>query len=281
MEMNVRTGSAFPGPVRFLSDLHLGHDMCTLRRAGDLWPLIDGAGTLVLNGDTTEDHAPGFHQKSQDMLGELAALCTRAGAEIVCVNGNHDPDVWPHDWLDLAGGKLFVTHGHVLLRLISPWSRKIVMCRHDLERIYQDYSAVQLKEMTIRFEIARRCSLAMPPSETRQRSRSLPARVALFLREIWPPTRPWEVLKVWARLPHLANAFAQEFRPESKVVLFGHTHRAATWRRGGRLLVNTGGFVTFARPLIAELNGGRFSVHRVEERNGERRQGALLASEML
>jgi predicted phosphodiesterase len=211
----------------------------------------------------------------------LQALCSRAGTRMVLLNGNHDPDCWPHDWLELAEGKLFVTHGHVLLRLISPWSRKLRACRSDLERIHNEYSAEQRREMETRFAIARRCCLAMSPSETRQSGRSLMARAGLLLREIWPPTRPWEVLKVWAQLPSLAAGFLREFRPAARVMLFGHTHRAAVWRRGGLLLVNTGGFVTFARPLLAELNNGTLSIFRINARRGELYRGKSVASETL
>ncbi len=279
MQAALRTGSAMPGPVRFLSDLHLGHDMCSLNHTRELWPLIEGAGTVVFNGDTTEEGAECFRTRSLDMFAELVEMCRRAGAEMVMLNGNHDPECWPHDWLDLADGGMFVTHGHVLLRHISPWSRKLRYCRGELEQIHAEYTPAELAEMETRFTIARRCCLAMPPSETRQKDRSLAATAALLLREIWPPTRPLEVLKVWARLPSLAGGFLREFRPEARVMLFGHTHRAAVWRRNGRLLVNSGGFVTFARPLISELDNGRFSVFRINQGNGELRRGKAVVSE--
>lgn len=278
MDIPARTGLVFPGPVRFLSDLHLGHDMCSLRRTAELWPLIDGAGTVVFNGDTTEERATAFCSRSLAMFSELQELCARAGAQMVFLNGNHDPDRWPHDWLDLAGGALFVTHGHVLLRLISPWSRKLRICRAELERIHAEFTPQQRRKMSVRFAIARRCSLAMPPSETRQRGHSLTARAGLLLREIWPPTRPWEVLKVWAGLPWIAARFLRNYRPNARVMLFGHTHRAAVWNRGGRLLVSTGGFVTFAKPLMADLQEGQFSVFRLYRNQGEWRQGRPLAT---
>ncbi len=62
-------------------------------------------------------------------------------------------------------------------------------------------TAEQKQEMETRFTIARRCSLAMPPSETRQHGHGLLGRISLLIREFCPPTRPWQVLKVWARLP--------------------------------------------------------------------------------
>lgn len=247
----------------------------------ELWPLLEGAGTVVFNGDTTEEGTPEFIPRSQEMYGQLRDLCARAGAQMICLNGNHDPERWPYDWLDLAEGKLFVTHGHVFLRLISPWTRKLKICRGELERIHREYSAEQRRDMNTRFEIARRCSVAMPPCDTGQRSHNFATRMALLLREIWPPTRPWEVLKVWARLPTLAGEFVREFRPEARAVLFGHTHRAAAWRRNGRLLVNTGGFVTFAQPLLAELKDETLSVFRVEDRKGERRRGRRVTFEVL
>jgi hypothetical protein len=64
-------------------------------------------------------------------------------------------------------------------------------------------------------------------------------------------------------------------------MLFGHTHRAACWRRHGRLLVNTGGFVTFAKPLLAEWHHGQVSIFRIDERHAERRRGARIACERL
>ncbi len=281
METTSPGGLTLPGPVRFLSDLHLGHDMCTLGSVAELWPLIDGAGTVVFNGDTTEERSTHFRARSMDRFAELQALCARAGAGLVCINGNHDPERWPHDWLDLADGRLFVTHGHALLRYISPWSPKTRNCIPDLERIWSEYTPEQLDCLEVRHEIARRCSLAMPPGETRQRDRGLAARISLFFREIWPPSRPLRVLQVWAGLPSTTAAFTEQFRPKARVVLVGHTHRAASWRRGGRLIVNTGGFVTFARPLLAEMKDGRLSVYHVNSRNGEHHPGKLMVSESL
>lgn len=277
IDESLRTGRHSARPVRFLSDLHLGHDMCRLRRVEELWPLIDGAGTLVLNGDTVEARAEGFRARSQEMREHLEALCRRAGTALVYLNGNHDPESWPHDYLDLAGGALFVTHGHVLLRLVSPWSSKLRQCREELERIHAEYTVADRRNLETRFAITRRCCLAMPPSETRMRGRNLRALLSLVAREIWPPTRPLEVLKVWAQLPALASSFVEEFRPQAKVMLFGHTHRAALWRRNGRLLVNMGGFVTFARPLLAEWRGDSLTVHSLTLRGGEYRTSGVRA----
>ena len=53
-----------------------------------------------------------------------------------------------------------------------------------------------------------------------------------------------------------AHRFVERFRPEAKVLLFGHFHRPGLWERGGRYLCNSGAFMRACRPQIAELNGG-------------------------
>lgn len=272
----MQAGSVLPGPVRILSDLHLGHDVCTIRRVASLRPLLEGARTVVFNGDTFEARAECFRQRAAEALEELRALCAACGAQPVFLNGNHDPDCWPLDSLELAGGAVFVTHGHVFQRLISPWSAKLRACRADLEKILAEYPPEAWQDLSTRFEIARRLSLAMPPSDTRQKNRTLAGLADLVLREIWPPTRALAVLRVWQALPRTVTEFARTFCPKAQAVIFGHTHRAACWRRDGRLLVNTGAFVTFARPVLVELNGPQLHVHNISCKAGEYRPGPAI-----
>ena len=42
------------GHVRVLSDLHFGHSACVIDQAEQLRPLLEGAHTIVFNGDTLE-----------------------------------------------------------------------------------------------------------------------------------------------------------------------------------------------------------------------------------
>lgn len=248
------------GKVRILSDLHLGHDLSTVRTVASLRPLIAGASTVVFNGDTYQERKSGFRIKAAAMLEELQALCREEGAEAIFLRGNHDPETFAWELLDLEEGRVTITHGDVWLRLISPWSREMPQLRPVLEKIHAASATGGVVDLEEKFEILRRCRLALPPSMTRQRDQSFRARANLFFREIWPPRRPWEVLKVYAQLPGLAGAFVEQYRPRCQVLVFGHTHRAKIWRRGGRLLVNTGAFVTFAAPLMVEIEEGMVKV---------------------
>lgn len=240
-------------PARLISDLHLGHDVSTITHTQQIAPLLEGIRTLILNGDTYEARLPRFRQRSGEMLQELISMAAERGVNLVFLNGNHDPSDWSHDWMETAEGGIFVTHGHVLLRLVSPWSAKLRSCRAAMEAISREYSPDDLKHMGKRFELTRRWSETMTATEVRQAGKGFAAKLAMAAREIWPPSRPWNVAKVWLTLPNIATGFLEEFRPAAKVMLFGHTHRAAWWRKHGRLLVNTGGFISFAGALAVDF----------------------------
>jgi predicted phosphodiesterase len=269
------------GTVRILSDLHLGHDMSTVRSTASLRPLIAGAQHVIFNGDTLQERAGAFRVKSLAMVAELQAMCQEEGAAATFLRGNHDPTEWALEHLDLMDGLVTVTHGDVWLRLISPWSISIREYRPILEAIHAEYPPTERLDLTTRYEILRRCRLALPPSETRQRGHSLADRAALFCRQMWPPRRPLEVLKVYAQLPGLASEFVSAFRPQSRVLLFGHTHRAKVWRRSQRLLINTGAFVTFATPLLVEIQNRILTVHPLAESGGLWQKKAPIATQLL
>ncbi len=49
------------------------------------------------------------------MLEELKSLCREEGAEAVFLPGNHDPGWSGPGWVELAGGRIVVTHGDALV----------------------------------------------------------------------------------------------------------------------------------------------------------------------
>lgn len=257
------------GTVRILSDLHLGHDRSVVQRAEALRPLLAGADAVIFNGDTLQERADVFRPRSLDLVAGLMELCRREGVRPTLLRGNHDPTAWPLEMVDLLGGGITVTHGDVWLRLISPWSRAMPQYRSRLEAIHAEFPPAHQLDVRQRFDLLQRCRMALPPTDSGRSSRGSRNRPSLFFREMWPPRRPWEVLKVYARLPGLASGFVRTYRPQSQVLVFGHTHRARIWRRGGRLLVNTGAFVTFAQPLMVEIKDHVLRAWRLAEVRGE------------
>ena len=126
-------------PVRILSDLHLGHKVSRIERVEALRPLIAGAGTVVFNGDTWQELARPYRERSAAMVQELQAICTDEGAATVFLPGNHDPG-WPGPgWLELAGGRIIITHGDALLYAGSPWKREILSRSHQVNELWQQH----------------------------------------------------------------------------------------------------------------------------------------------
>ena len=81
-------------PIRILSDLHLGHRVSRIESSESLRPLIAGAGTVIFNGDTWQELARLFFERSAEMLKDLKRICAEEGAEPLFLPGNHDPG-WP------------------------------------------------------------------------------------------------------------------------------------------------------------------------------------------
>ncbi len=256
-------------PFRVLSDLHLGNDQSVIRRVAELRPLLAGGGVVVFNGDTLEQRAACYREKSAAMLVELRELCREEGVEPVMLNGNHDPLAWGSDAVDAAGGRIFLMHGHALLRLISPWSSKVLGCLDDLERMLASRGPLEQLPLEDRLRLTRDLTLRIPAAETRQGGHGLGGMAVHALREMWPPRRPWHILRTWMSLPGLAGDFAARYRPGCDFMIFGHTHRSGCWQRGGRWLINTGGFVSFSRPLQVSWDGSRLAVTAIRRRGND------------
>lgn len=77
------------------------------------------------------------------------------------------------------------------------------------------------------------------------------------------------ILLVWLRSPGLMAEAMQRYRPDSKAVVFGHIHRPGVWRKQGRLIVNTGGFISITNARVVEVVAQELHVHGVSLANGE------------
>jgi predicted phosphodiesterase len=256
-------------PFRVLSDLHLGNDQSVVRKVSELRPLLAGGGVVIFNGDTLEQRAACYREKSAQMLGELSDLCRAEGVEPIMLNGNHDPLAWGSDALDAAGGRIFLMHGHALLRLISPWSSKVLGCLDDLEKMLAARGPMEELPLEDRLQLTRELTLRIPAAETRQGGHGLGGMAVHALREMWPPRRPWHILRTWITLPKVAAAFAARYRPGCDFMIFGHTHRSGCWQRHGRWLINTGGFVSFSQPLTVAWDGSRLAVTTIRRSGNE------------
>lgn len=265
------------GPVRILSDLHLGHPGCRIGSVEALRPLIEGVGTVIFNGDTVEQRHPALAAAGARLLGDLQALLAEAGAAGIYLRGNHDPGISALDWLDLAGGRLFLTHGDALFRHLSPWSPKVWKAIPQMEAIRGEYDEADLRgSLATVLDYTHRCRSVAEGTELEFKSGRF-KNLRSAARLVWPPGRPVRILGTWLTVPGRAHDFIRQHRPEARAILFGHSHFAGIWRRGGRVAVNTGGFVSVMPARFVDWSGDGLAVRRVDEADGRFMPGREVA----
>jgi UDP-2,3-diacylglucosamine pyrophosphatase LpxH len=257
-------------PVRILSDLHLGHRVSRIASAESLRPLIAGAGTVIFNGDTWQELARQLRGRSAEMLDDLKRICAEEGAKPVFLSGNHDPG-WPGPgWVELAGGKILITHGDALFPEGSPWSREALTRQEQVGELWKRYASV-IDEPAERIALAREMALVLRAAEY-PKGKRLWQRA---LDAVRPPRRAFEMLRVWATQADAAADFAERYFPRAEVVIKGHFHHSGIWRKRGRLVINLGAFMTPCRAMWAEYDGGLLRCGKVDERGPDYRLGQV------
>ena len=267
----------FQEPIRILSDSHFGHPASLAGSPADLVPLLKGFPTVVFNGDTVEYRFRKDRELALQNIEAVKQVCEEQNTTPVFINGNHDPAVSQCNHLDLADGAVLVTHGDMLFLDISPWSNEArVMGRAHrlaLEEIGED----AFMDFEKRLHASKRASLALELHEsTLPRGRL--ARLVTYLREGWPPWRPLQILKCWAEFPGKAALLAHTFRPHARLILIGHSHYGGIWRRGPRIVINTGSFLPIAGRTVADLEGSRLTVRKIVVRGGRFGTGKTVAT---
>lgn len=172
--------------------------------------------------------------------------------------------------MDLADGKILVTHGDALFRHLSPWSPKTWEVIPKMEALREAMGESTLEsDLAACLDYVQRCRYLPSGGKLEIRDTGLISRVASVGRLAWPPGRPIRILQTWATIPRQAHGFLSRYRPEAKLLLFGHTHLPGSWRKQDRMAINTGGFVSFSPARCVELTAGAVRIRKVRERDGE------------
>lgn len=255
------------GRVRILSDLHLAHPASPVGTVAELRPLLEGMDAVVFNGDTCERNCDGWFGAGGERLAELRDLCEEEGVRPVFLTGNHDNRISEHGWLDLLNGAVMVTHGDMFHRNVAPWSREYLARKKAVREILE---ARGDRSDDLRFRWETTCliedALKVHGVPKLRRKRRL-----YLMSALWPPERPLAMMWAWATMFREAGEFMARYRPEARVMVFGHFHRPGVRWRDGRLLVNTGAFMRGAAPLAVDLEDGCWlRVRGVERGRGGR-----------
>lgn len=250
-------------PVRIFSDLHLGHRASRIADAESLRSLFKGAGTVVFNGDTWEELAAPWREKSSVMLGRMREICAEEGCDTIFLRGNHDPGWEGSAWLELAGGRIIVTHGDAVLRASSPWKREILSGAIAVEEIWKQFPAAET-DLESRMAVALKISRLLP-------SRQYPRRRSLLSRAIdavLPPQRAIEILDAWINQGSNGGIFCDRYFPRAEILVIGHFHFAGAWNADGRIILNTGSFVVPGSARWMQWDGTSVSTGAIVKRSG-------------
>jgi predicted phosphodiesterase len=238
-------------PVRILSDLHLGHKVSRIAEISSLRPLIRGAGTVVFNGDTWQELAKPFRERSKVMLEELQTLCADEDAEMVLLPGNHDPGWVGPGWVELAEGRIVVTHGDALYFDGSPWKREILNAGKRVLELWREHPLadhdVEQRLVLARKIAAELCSVEHPLGRH-------------FVQRAWdaamPPVRALKMIEAWLHQGRMGDLFCEMYFPKAEILIIGHFHHRGCWRSGKRTVINTGSFLNPGRAMWVEWNDG-------------------------
>jgi predicted phosphodiesterase len=263
----------FEEPIRILSDLHFGHPASVVENPGQLVPLFSEAKTVVFNGDTVELRFLRGRRMGMRNAELIRETCLAAGARPIFLNGNHDPMLSDLSHLDLVDGAVLVTHGDMLFHDISPWSHDAEILGEAHTRELAGLEGDALLDLEKRLKASKRAALSIelhrPP-----RRRDRLSSIRTVIRECWPPWRPFQVFLSWAATPGRADALARIFRPQARFILIGHTHYCGCWRRGRRMVINTGSFLPMSKRMAIDVQGGTLTVRPILFEEGMFKAGA-------
>ncbi len=249
--------------TRIISDLHLGHGASRLRDPEMLAPVLDGIDHLVLAGDVWQQRKVGPGQKEAARLFEkLLKMAASRGVTVEVLRGNHDPEggaavAW------LAERSVLVTHGDAVYDDATPWSREIGRHRAEVEAVIAKYASQshlaeacsnRAKEIALTLKI-----VPLP---------KLPPPFNFFATALWPPSRTFEMLRVWHGMGRRGLKFLADSGEGASVLICGHFHQAGIWENAERLMINTGSFMKGSRPWAVDLNSGKLTARELKLEGG-------------
>jgi predicted phosphodiesterase len=249
-----------------ISDTHFGDPVKTAGPIERFKSLINSTDHLIINGDGFEFEPPKARILADESLASLSAMCQEKTVQLTAISGNHDPhDAWPRH-LFLAQEKILLTHGESFHPSISPWCSVAKPLQEAYAQAIASLAAQgHPDDMSTRLQAAHIANKAEWRRELKTTGHT--AHRTTILSLAMSPHKVFRLFNYWRIIPGYASQFAQQYAPQSKVVIFGHTHHEGVWRRQGRLIINTGAYRFPGRPLACTFIGQTLKVHRLQLRH--------------
>jgi predicted phosphodiesterase len=264
-------------PIRIVSDVHFAEQASRVRSLGALRPLADGVSMLVFNGDTMDTRPGKDDRRTAQIRRDMLDFFGSCGTPVTLLTGNHDPDITRQHSLELASGRVLVTHGDVLFESIVPWSNEAKIMRQKVIQALAALPGDGSSRLEGRLDAFRSAAASI---HQRHQSEHDPFRYAMRLAgdTVWPPDRLFKILRAWSEAPGRAAALATRHRPRASFIIIGHTHRPGVWRMpSGIIVINTGSFCRPFGAMVAEVGAATLLVRRVVRRDGAFHPGPQVA----
>lgn len=263
--------------TRIISDVHYGDRASRVRSLGQIGPLLDGPARIVVNGDTLDTRAGAHPQRTAELIAEVREFFAHQSPPANLLTGNHDNDISDTHALELAGGRVFITHGDVLFDDIVPWGRDAPLIRRLIAEENAKLTAAERAGLETQLAVIRRVAARLP--QRHQVEPEFWKYVRSFLADtLWPPDRALRILRTWREAPGRAAALLQAHRPGAGFIVIGHFHRPGVWpTAGGRVVINTGSFCPPLGGTVVDVSADQVIVRRVREVRGEFRADGVLA----
>ena len=263
--------------TRILSDLHYGDRASRIDRLAQLRPLIGESDALVLNGDTLDTRPGPAPAHTAACRGEVQAFVAAVGQPVTLLTGNHDPDFSQEHAVELAGGRVVVTHGDIVFEDIVPWGLDAPLIRTRIAAALAALPPAERTDLQKRFAIWRQVAAGIPQRHQSERN-GLKYLVRFLADTVWPPLRVVRILRAWRIYPPLVAELARTYWPHAKFIVVGHTHRPGVWRQpGGVTVINTGSFCPPLGGSAVDVTATRVVVRRIGLEAGEFRAREVLA----
>ncbi len=251
-----------------ISDTHFGDAVKSAGPVERFKSLLNITDHLVINGDGFEFEPPRARSIANDSHARLIDLCHEKNVQFTTISGNHDPhDAWPRH-LFFAQDKILLSHGDAFHPGISPWCS---VATH-LAKAYADAIASLAAQGHPDTLQTRLLAAHMANKAEWHRETSPAGHVAKRTTILGLALAPHKIVKLfnyWRTIPRLTSQFTQTYAPQTRIVIFGHTHHEGIWQRHNRWIINTGAYHFPGRPLACTLIGQTLKVHRLRLQNDQ------------
>lgn len=223
--------------------------------------VLEGVDHLVVAGDVWQQRklGPG-RDKAERLFEALKSFVQEKGISLELLRGNHDPEGGKGvTWLE--GKEVLVTHGDAVYDDATPWSREIGRYRDEVNEIIERYEprshlaaacSDRAKEIALTLKV-----LPLP---------KLPPPFNFFATALWPPSRSFEMLRVWRGMGKQGLKFLRHSGEGAKVLVCGHFHQAGIWEEDGLLMINTGSFMKGSRTWAMDIEDRKLTARELELR---------------